>query len=197
LIAQLHGRLVRKEPQQAIIDVSGVGYRVVIPLSTFYRLGDAGCEVTLLTHTHVREDTLALFGFLTSAEQALFERLILVSGVGPKLAVSILSGIEAPDLVTALQSSDVARLTRIPGVGKKTAERLVLELKDKVKGLVTSDEAPAAAAPSSTSEDLVSALVHLGYSRAEAERGVERALREGDGRFEDLLRRSLRLLSGR
>jgi Holliday junction DNA helicase RuvA len=198
VIAQLRGRLVRKDTQELVVDVSGVGYRVAIPLSTFYRLGELGGEVTLLTHTHVREDTLALFGFLTAAEQALFERLIAVSGVGPKLAISILSGIEAPDLVLALKSSDVARLTRIPGVGKKTAERLVLELKDKMQGLeAAAREAPSEAQPSSAQDDLVSALVHLGYSRPEAERGVERALRDGEGRFEELLRRSLRILSGR
>ena len=199
MIAQVRGRLLRKEPQEAIVDVGGVGYRVVIPLSTFYRIGEPGAEVTLLTHTHVREDTLALFGFLTAAEQALFERLIAVSGVGPKLAVSILSGIEAPDLVAALRSSDLARLTRIPGVGKKTAERLVLELRDKVQGLAaTEEEAPATTPASSAKDDLVSALVHLGYSRPEAERGVDRALRDdGHGRFEDVLRRTLRILSGR
>lgn len=197
MIAALRGLLLRKEPQEVVVDVAGVGYRVTIPLSTFYRLGEPGAEVALLTHTHVREDALALFGFLTRAEQALFERLIAVSGVGPKLAIAILSGIEAPELVAALRSSDVARLTRIPGVGKKTAERLVLELKDKVQGLAAAEEAPAAAAPAGGKEDLVSALVHLGYSRPEAERGVERALKEGDGRFEDLLRRSLRILSGR
>ncbi len=146
MIAQVRGRLVRKEPQEAIVDVGGVGYRVAIPLSTFYRIGEAGDEVSLLTHTHVREDTLALFGFLTSGEQALFERLIAISGVGPKLALSILSGIEAPDLVSALRTSDVTRLTRIPGVGKKTAERLVLELKDKVQNLVAAGE-PAPAGP--------------------------------------------------
>jgi Holliday junction DNA helicase RuvA len=198
VIAQVRGRLVRKEPHEAVVDVGGVGYRVAIPLSTFYRIGEAGDEVALLTHTHVREDTLALFGFLTSGEQALFERLIAVSGVGPKLALSILSGIEAPDLVSALRTSDVARLTRIPGVGKKTAERLVLELKDKVRNLAAA-ETPAPAGPAAaTKEDLVSALVHLGYSRPEAERGVDRALKEdGEGRFEDLLRRTLRALSGR
>jgi Holliday junction DNA helicase RuvA len=198
VIAQLRGRLVRKEPQEAVVDVGGVGYRVTIPLSTFYRIGEPGAEVTLLTHTHVREDALALFGFLTAAEQALFERLIDVSGVGPKLAVSILSGIEAPDLVLALRSGDVARLTRIPGVGKKTAERLILELKDKMQGLAAAEE-PAPPGPTATAkEDLVSALVHLGYSRPEAERGVERALKDdASGRFEDLLRRTLRILSGR
>ncbi len=199
MIAQVRGHLVRKEPQEAVVDVGGVGYRVAIPLSTYYRIGDPGGEVTLLIHTHVREDALALFGFLTAAEQALFERLIAVSGVGPKLALSILSGIEAPVLVAALRGGDVVRLTRIPGVGKKTAERLVLELKDKVQGLAaTEDEAPSAPPVSSSKEDLVSALVHLGYSRPEAERGVERALKEhGEGRFEDLLRRTLRVLSGR
>jgi Holliday junction DNA helicase RuvA len=198
MIAQLRGRLVRKQPQEVVVDVGGVGYRVAIPLSTFYRLGEVGGEVELLTHTQVREDVLALFGFLTPAEQALFERLIAVSGVGPRLAVSILSGIEAPELVAALKTSDVARLTRIPGVGRKTAERLVVELKDRMAGLEAAAAEPAAeAAPSSAKEDLVSALVHLGYSRPEAERGAERALKDGEGRFEDLLRRSLRILSGR
>jgi Holliday junction DNA helicase RuvA len=199
VIARVRGRLLRKEPQEAIVDVAGVGYRVAIPLSTFYRLGEPGEEVTLLTHTHVREDALALFGFLTAAEQALFERLIEISGVGPKLAVAVLSGIEAPDLVAALRSGDVARLTRIPGVGKKTAERLVLELKDKVQGLAATEQTAPEGRASTSKEDLVSALVHLGYSRPEAERGAARALQEGGGagRFEDLLRLSLRVLSGR
>ncbi len=199
MIAQLRGRLVRKETQEAIVDVQGVGYRVTIPLSTFYRIGEPGQEVTLLTHTHVREDTLALFGFLTATEQALFERLISVAGVGPKVAIAILSGIEAPDLVAALRTGDLVRLTRIPGVGKKTAERLVLELKDKVQGLAAAaPEEARAAAGGTAKDDLVSALVHLGYSRPEAEKGVDRALKDdGDGRFEDLLRRSLRILSGR
>jgi Holliday junction DNA helicase RuvA len=198
VIAQVRGRLVRKEPQEAVVDVGGVGYRVAIPLSTFYRIGEVGDEVSLLTHTHVREDTLALFGFFTSGEQALFERLIAISGVGPKLALSILSGIEAPDLVSALRTSDVTRLTRIPGVGKKTAERLVLELKDKVQDLAALGEPAPTGPAAATKEDLVSALVHLGYSRPEAERGVDRALKEnGEGRFEDLLRRTLRALSGR
>jgi holliday junction DNA helicase RuvA len=201
LIAQLRGRVLRKEPQEVVVDVGGVGYRVTIPLSTFYRLGDPGADATLLTYTHVREDALALFGFLTAGEQTLFEKLIGVAGVGPKLAINILSGIEAPELVSALRTSDLARLTRIPGVGRKTAERLVLELKDKMPAVLAEAEAEAAAPPSvpgSSKDDLVSALVHLGYSRPEAERGVERALREdGDGRFEDLLRRTLRILSGR
>jgi Holliday junction DNA helicase RuvA len=198
VIAHLQGRILRKGTQEAVIDVQGVGYRVAIPLSTFYRLGDVGSEAALLVHTHVREDVLALYGFLTDEEQILFERLLAVSGVGPKVALGILSGIEAPELVEALRGSDVARLTRIPGVGKKTAERLVVELKDKMP---PPGAAPAASRPASETpgrDDLVSALVHLGYSRPEAERGVDRALKEGrDARFEDLLRRSLQILSGR
>jgi Holliday junction DNA helicase RuvA len=190
VIAELRGRVLRKEPQEVVVDVAGVGYRVAIPLSTFYRLGEPGSEVRLLTHTHVREDTLALFGFLSESEQDLFERLIDVAGVGPRLALAILSGIEPPDL------GDVARLTRIPGVGRKTAERLVLELKDKVQGLAAAPSTPASGG--SPKDDLVSALLHLGYSRPEAERGVDRVLRDHkDERFEDLLRRTLRTLSGR
>lgn len=196
MIAQIRGRLLRKQPQEAVVDVSGVGYRVTIPLSTFYRIGEPGAEVTLLTHTHVREDALALFGFLTAVEQTLFERLIGVSGVGPKLAVSILSGIEAPELAQALRSSDLARLTRIPGVGKKTAERLVLELKDKLQDVSAAAEAEAA--PGGAADDIVSALLHLGYSRPEAERAAERAMREhGESRFEDLLRFALQAVSRR
>jgi len=197
VIAQLRGRLLRKAPQEAVVDVGGVGYRVTIPLSTFYRVGEPGAEVTLLTHTHVREDALALFGFLTAMEQELFERLIAVSGVGPKVAISILSGIEAPELAAALRSSDIARLTRIPGVGKKTAERLVVELKDRMQDLPAA-EAAVPASPSAATDDLVSALLHLGYSRPEAERGVERALRDhAGGRFEDLLRAALQAVSRR
>jgi holliday junction DNA helicase RuvA len=197
VIGHLRGRLLRKETQQVLIEVAGVGYKVAIPLSTFYRLGEPGTEVALEIHTQVREDVLALFGFLTSHEQALFERLIAVAGVGPKLAIAILSGIEAGGLVQALREGDVLRLTRIPGVGKKTAERLVLELKDKVQGLVAETEAPTARA-GGPHEDLLSALVHLGYSRPEAERGLERALRAGaPERFEDLLRSTLQNLSGR
>jgi Holliday junction DNA helicase RuvA len=196
VIAQLSGRLLRKSPQAVVIDVGGVGYRAAIPVSTFYRLGEEGSAVSLRIHTHVREDTLALFGFASAAEHDLFERLIDVAGVGPRLAVNILSGIEADDLVEALRSSDVARLVRIPGVGRKTAERLVVELKDKMPKTV---EPGAPATPSGTpKEDLLSALANLGYSRGEAERGVERALRDdGTGRFEDLLRRALQAVSGR
>lgn len=198
MIGHLTGRLLRKSPQEAVVDVNGVGYRVLIPVSTFYRLGEVGSEASLLIHTHVREDALALFGFESPGERALFERLIEVAGVGPKLAVNILSGIEASDLVDALRGGDLARLTRIPGVGRKTAERLVLELKDKMPALSPSAEAPAVSGSSPSKVDLLSALANLGYSRNEAEKGVDRALREEPaGRFEDLLRRSLRILSGR
>jgi len=196
VIAQLTGRIARKEPQEAVIDVGGVGYRVTIPLSTFYRLGTDGDTITLRVHTHLREDTIALFGFATAGEHDLFEKLITVANVGPKLAVNILSGIETDELVQALRGSDLARLTRIPGVGRKTAERLVLELKDKMP---KAGAAPAPGAPAdggAEREDVLSALVHLGYSRAEAERAVERATREGGShRFEDLLRQVLRSLS--
>jgi len=196
LIAQLTGRILRKAPQAVVIDVAGVGYKASIPVSTFYRLGEEGSEVSLRIHTHVREDTLALFGFASAAEHDLFERLIDVAGVGPRLAVNILSGIEADDLVEALRSSDVARLVRVPGVGRKTAERLVVELKDKMPAAPAPGE--PAAVPGTPKEDLLSALANLGYSRGEAERGVDRALREdGTGRFEDLLRRALQAVAGR
>ena len=197
MIAHLRGRLLHKAPQSVVVDVAGVGYRASIPVSTFYRLGDEGSEVSLRIHTHVREDAIALFGFASTGEQALFERLIEVAGVGPRLAVNILSGIEADELVEALRSSDVARLVRIPGVGRKTAERLVVELKDKMPARDADPGRPAAEGLG-PKEDLLSALANLGYSRGEAERGVERALRDdGTGRFEDLLRRALQAVSGR
>ena len=196
MIAHLQGRLLRKRPQEAVVDVQGVGYRVQIPLSTFYKLPPEGESLELRTHTHVREDSLQLFGFLTQEEQDLFERLIAVSGVGPKVALNILSGIEAPELAEALRTADVARLTRVPGVGKKTAERLVLELKDKMPA--PGPTAPSPSPASATRRDLVSALVHLGYSQPEADRVAERVLREdASARFEDALRRALRLLATR
>jgi holliday junction DNA helicase RuvA len=199
VIAHLRGRVLRKSPQEVVVDVGGVGYRVAIPVSTFYRLGEEGDELSLRIYTQVREDTLALFGFLTAAEQQVFERLIAVAGVGPRLAVGILSGIDVADFVSALRSNDLARLTRIPGVGKKTAERLVLELKDKMPALLAGE--PEAAAPAATAtpkDDLLSALANLGYSRPEVERAVDRALAaDSAGRFEDLLRRALQLVAGR
>lgn len=198
MIAHLHGRVLRKSAQEVVVDVGGVGYRVLIPVSTFYKLPDEGAELGLRIHTHVREDALQLYGFATETEELLFSRLIDVSGVGPKLALSVLSGIEAPELVDALRRSDIARLVRVPGIGRKTAERLALELKDKMPAVLEAEAAPRPAAPHGPKDDLVSALVHLGYSAAEAEKGVLRAIKdEPEGRFEDLLRRSLRALSGR
>ena len=198
MIAHLTGRILRKGPQDVVLDVHGVGYVAHIPVSTFCRLGNPGDDASLLVHTHVREDAIQLFGFLTHAELALFERLIGVSGIGPRVGLSILSGIEPPELVAALRDSDVARLTRVPGVGRKTAERLVLELRDKIQALAAVT-APSpnekAAGPRS---DIVSALVHLGYSAPEAERAAERALAgHSDARFEDLLRFALQAVSKR
>ena len=195
MIGRLVGELLERSPSRLVVNTGGVGYEVMVSLQTYAALPAAG-PVDLLIHTHVREDALALFGFLTAAEQTLFERLIAVAGVGPRLAIGILSGIETPDLVGALRSEDVARLTRIPGVGKKTAERLVVDLKDKMAGLEGIQTAPGEPA-GGPKEDLVSALLHLGYSRPEAERGVEKALKQGEAPFEDLLRRTLRVLSGR
>jgi holliday junction DNA helicase RuvA len=197
VIGSLRGRLAHKGTQDLLIDVHGVGYRVSIPLSTFYRLGNLGSDIALLVHTHVREDALQLYGFLTADEQVLFERLIAISGVGPRLALSILSGIEVSELIAALRASDVARLTRVPGVGKKTAERLVLELKDKLQAFAATTATPDAPSPSPLRDDVVSALANLGYPRADADRAVERALKtHAQDRFEDLLRETLRLLAG-
>ncbi len=199
MIAQLRGLLVRKTPQEAVVDVGGVGYRVQIPVSTFYRLPEVGTETTLLTHTHVREDTLALFGFGSADEQLLFEHLIAVAGVGPRLAVSILSGMDAASLADALSQADVARLTRIPGVGKKTAERLVLELREKVAKLHVAGEERPSRATHPAADDVVSALGNLGYSRQETEKVVDRVIRNlGDtARFEDVLRQALTALASR
>lgn len=194
MIARLCGRLVEKQPSCVILDVSGVGYEVHVPLSTFYGLGDVGAEVTLRVHTHVREDVLSLFGFATALEQRIFERLIAVSGIGPRLALAVLSGIEPPDLVRAVRGGDVARLTAIPGVGKKTAERIALELKDRLPPVVEADAAPGAASPSpgDLRQDVLSALLNLGYHRPLAERAVEAALKSGDRSFEQTLRHALR-----
>jgi Holliday junction DNA helicase RuvA len=197
LIGALAGKILRKQPQEVLVDVGGVGYRVTIPISTFYRLGEAGSPVALRIHTHVREDALALYGFASETEEDLFSRLISVAGVGPKLAVNILSGIESKELLDALRHGDLHRLTRVPGVGKKTAERLILELKDKLPPKTAEEEERAPEPPSTPREDLISALGNLGYSRSEAERALDRAARDSDGRFEDLLRRALQVLSGR
>lgn len=198
MIGLLRGQLIEKHPNLAIVDVQGVGYEVVIPVSTFTRLPDIGAAVTLRVHTHVREDAIALFGFLTLEEKTIFERLIAVNGVGPKLAVTILSGLPAAELIAAIRSSDVARLTRVPGIGKKTAERLVVELRDKLEAVATETAAPAAAAVASWSqveEDVLSALVNLGCPRPAAESALRKARALGvEAGFEPLFRRSLELV---
>jgi Holliday junction DNA helicase RuvA len=197
MIGHLRGTLVEKSPSRLIVDVGGVGYEVLVPLSTFYALGDAGAPVTLRTHTHVREDVLALYGFITKLEQDLFERLIAINGVGPKLALAVLSGIEPGELIRAVRLQDVARLTAIPGVGKKTAERIGLELKDRLPvSLQAADPAPGAAAPEDQlRDDLLSALINLGYQRGVAEKAIETMLKgQPERRFEDALKAVLRAL---
>ncbi len=173
MIAHLRGRLLSKRPNQAVVEAGGVGYDVAISVPTFSELPDAGAEVALHIHTHVREDAIALFGFLRTREKQLFERLIAVSGIGPKLAVTILSGMPADEMVGAIRGNDIARLTRIPGIGRKTAERMVLELRDKLEDFGAAPVVAAAATP--VEEDVLSALVNLGYQRAAAERALATA----------------------
>jgi Holliday junction DNA helicase RuvA len=196
MIALLRGVLLEKHPNQAIVETGGVGYDVTIPVSTFTRLPEPGKEVRLRIHTHVREDALALYGFLTQDEKALFEKLIGVSGIGPTLAVKILSGLAAPDLINFIRRGEVERLVRIPGVGKKTAERMVLELRDKLPA-VTGEEpgTSAEAALSSVDQDVLSALLNLGCGRPQAEAAVRKAKSAGAApEFEPLFRRALELV---
>ncbi len=192
VIAHLRGRLLAKHPNQAIVEAGGVGYDVTITVPTFTDLPAAGQEVSLHVHTHVREDAIALFGFLRVEEKQLFERLISVSGIGPKLAVTILSGMATPEMVASIRSGDVARLTRIPGIGKKTAERMVLELRDKLESFAA---APLAAA-SPIEDDVLSALMNLGYQRAPAERALAAAGKNGKpATFDALFREALAVLA--
>ncbi len=179
MIAQLRGTLADKRPNQVLVDVGGVGYLVHIPVSTFYALGDLHSNVTLLIHTQVREDAIALYGFLSSREKHLFELLISASGVGPVLALKILSGMSVDDLVPAVRAGDLVRLTRIPGVGRKTAERMVVELRDKLTAMETPATARQPVATSGTAADVVSALLNLGYEQHAAEHAVERAGKDG------------------
>jgi Holliday junction DNA helicase RuvA len=200
MIALLRGTLVEKHPSRLIVDVGGVGYDVLVPLSTFYVLGDPGATVSLRIHTHVREESLALYGFATSLEQELFERLISISGVGPKLALAVLSGIEPAELIKAIRLQDVARLTAIPGIGKKTAERIGLELKDRLPVALPAVGETAAETPPADRlrADLLSALLNLGYQRAAADRAIETTLRgRTDEGFEQALRDVLRGLMKR
>ena len=194
MIAHLRGKLLVKHPNQAVVDVGGVGYDVAISVPTFSELPAVGGEVSLHVHTHVREDQIALYGFLRFAEKQLFEKLIGVSGIGPKLAITILSGMATDEMVGAIRGGDVARLTRIPGIGRKTAERMVLELRDKLAAPVSTET--AAPALSGIEEDVLSALMNLGYQRAAAEKAVEMAGKNGKaGSFDALFREALGALS--
>ena len=196
MIAHLRGRILDKQPNRIVVDVAGVGYDISVPLSTFYGLGDTGSEIALRIHTHVREDALLLYGFATRLEQDLFERLIAISGIGPKVALAVLSGIEPADLIRAIERSDLARLTAIPGVGKKTSERIVLELKDRLPKVAQAPAAGDALPPSTLRDDVLSALINLGYHRPLAEKAVESAIKATpDGDFERTLRQALRELA--
>jgi len=196
MIGLLRGRLLEKRPNQVILDVGGVGYLVAVPLSTFATLGELHAEVTLLIHTHVREDALLLYGFLSAREKHVFELLLGASGVGPSLSLKILSGMNVEELVPAIRGGDVARLTKIPGVGRKTAERMVLELKDKLDAVAVETGKPAPASPVGVEADVKSALINLGYDDRTAESAVVEAKREvGTASFEKLLRHALAALS--
>jgi holliday junction DNA helicase RuvA len=197
MIAFLRGNLLEKHPNSVVVDVAGVGYDVTISVTTFSALPDSGAEVRLRIHTHVREDALALFGFVTQDEKALFEKLISVGGIGPKLAMAVLSGLAAGDLVSAIRAGHTDKLVRIPGVGKKTAERIVLELRDKLEGLggtpVTA--APKAVILTELEADVLSALINLGCQRAAAESAIRKATAAAPGAdFELLFRKSLELV---
>ena len=199
MIAALEGRLTEKHPSRIVVDVQGVGYEVHVPLSTFYELGEPGSDVSLRIHTHVREETLALFGFASTLELQLFERLISVNGIGPRLALTALSGIEPPELVRSVRQGDVARLTGIPGVGKKTAERMGVELRDNLPNIASADTVPASLIKGEADDlrgDVISALLNLGYHRQLAEKAIKTALNGSDDLvFEDLLRQALRELA--
>ena len=190
MIAHLRGKLLAKHPNQAIVETAGVGYDVTITVPTFSELPAPGAEVALHIHTHVREDQIALYGFLRPSEKLLFEKLITVSGIGPKLAITILSGMAADEMVGAIRGNDIARLTRIPGIGKKTAERMVLELRDKLP------EAGPASTPtvptlSATEEDVLSALLNLGYQRPAAEKALAGVTKNGTAKSFDQMFRSV------
>jgi Holliday junction DNA helicase RuvA len=201
MIGHLRGQLLLKKPNMVLLDVHGVGYEISIPLTSFYELPGEGSEISLRIHTHVREDTLALFGFNTQREKDLFLKMISISGIGPKLAVGILSGARVEELAQAIAEGNLARLTAIPGVGRKTAERLVLELKSQITPFLLPEQAgaaPEAQKPSAIEEDILSALVNLGYQKGAAEKALSMVLRSGesDRSFEDVLRKTLRRLAG-
>jgi holliday junction DNA helicase RuvA len=200
MIAHLRGKLLAKHPNQVVVETGGVGYEVNISVPTFSELPGNGSEVALHIHTHVREDVIALYGFLRPAEKQLFEKLMTVSGIGAKLAITILSGMAADEMAAAIRENEVARLTRIPGIGKKTAERMVLELRDKLPA-AAGTSAPTLPAMSPVEEDVLSALVNLGYQRAAVEKAVANAVKNGmgssekSGSFDALFRAALATLS--
>lgn len=200
MIAFLRGTLLEKHPNQVIVDTGGVGYDVQIPVSTFSALSDVGSEVKLRIYTHVREDALLLFGFATPDEKTIFEKLISISGIGPKLAITVLSGLATPDLISAIRTGAVQMLVRIPGVGKKTAERIVLELKEKLDMVAVGAPSEAAAKSPAAAltvieQDVLSALVNLGCQRAAADTAVRKAKEQGlRDEFEPLFRRALELV---
>lgn len=192
MIAHLRGKLISKHPNQAIVDVAGVGYEVNISIPTFSNLPALGSEVSFFIHTHVREDALSLFGFLHAEEKQLFEKLLSVSGIGPKLAITILSGMSADAMVAAIKGNNVAALVRIPGIGKKTAERMVLELRDKLEGFGV---APAPPPVSPVEEDVISALVNLGYNRGLVEKTLSQSGKTSEESFDGLFRKALGALA--
>jgi len=195
MFAHLRGVLLEKHPNQAIVEAGGVGYDVTIAVPTYTKLPDVGAEVRLRIHTHVREDALALYGFLSQDEKTLFEKLISVGGIGPTLAIKVLSGLAAPDLIAHIRRGEVEKLVRIPGIGKKTAERMVLELRDKLPAAAGDDVTQPAAALSSIDEDVLSALLNLGCARPAAESAVRKAKGAGaEIAFEPLFRRALELV---
>ena len=196
MIASLRGRLLEKHPNFVIIDAGGVGYAVTVPVSTFSHIGGIGEEVRLLIYTHVREDTLALYGFAGGREKELFEKLITISGIGPRLAVTILSGLPTDELLDAIRVGDAKRLTRIPGVGRKTGERIALELREKLESLDTDERPDGVSLSDAMQQDVVSTLVNLGCNRAAADKAVRKAVTEGVAvEFELLFRRSMELIS--
>jgi Holliday junction DNA helicase RuvA len=192
MIAHLRGKLISRHPNQAIVETVGVGYDITISVPTFSELPPAGCEVSLHIHTHVREDQIALYGFLRFEEKQLFEKLITVSGIGPKLAITILSGMPAEEMVNAIRGNDIARLTKIPGIGRKTAERMVLELRDKLPPVGT-DQVHVVPSLSAVQEDVLSALVNLGYQRVAAERALTSI--EQNGAFDAMFRAALTVMA--
>lgn len=195
MIGSLRGKLIEKRPNVVLIDVAGVGYEVIIPLSTFSSLGPLHSESTLLIHTHVREDQLALYGFFTAREKQCFELLISASGVGPSLALKILSGMSLEELIPAVRKGDLAQLVRIPGVGRKTAERIVLELRDKL-AVVDVPQTGKPATRSHLESDVASALVNLGYDTRSVDNAIEKAGIKATSDFEEVLRAALQILGG-